>query len=228
MLHSFFVSLFLKKYFFSLPISEVFPSTLNKYSLALIIEQAQESIDLAFNELQAPGVVAEPYISPGYTFPLVLLLLVLEHMLVEVVLQVLVCIVDAQLLKAVAQTEILETEYVQNACKINRFIWVRNDIRQSTTSNWMEIYLRPMPVICKYMSLAFIANATSKLRGTIAFPGCTKAIEIFRYKNIWVIITDIFRCTYKCKSACHMLSIKKRCEIVFDIVTHLYYVPDVP
>lgn len=102
-------------------LSEVFPSTLNKYSLALIIEQAQESIDLAFNELQAPGVVAEPYISPGYTFPLVLLLLVLEHVLVEVVLQVLVCIVDAQLLKAVAQTEILETEYVQNACKINLF-----------------------------------------------------------------------------------------------------------
>lgn len=84
--------------------------------LALIIQKTQQSINLPLNELQAARIIGEADISPRYALPLVLLLLVLEHMLVEVVLKVLVRVVDAELLETVAQTEVLEAEYIENAC----------------------------------------------------------------------------------------------------------------
>lgn len=84
-------------------------------SLALVVQQTQQAAGLALDELQAARVVGEADVGPADALAPVLLLLVLEHVLVEVVLQVLVGVVDAQLLEAVARTEVLEAEYVEDA-----------------------------------------------------------------------------------------------------------------
>lgn len=86
------------------------------YSLALVVQHTQQPAGFSFYELQTPRIVREAYVCPADALAAVLLLFVLEHVLVEVVLQVLVGVVDAQLLEAVARTEVLEAEYVEDAC----------------------------------------------------------------------------------------------------------------
>lgn len=70
---------------------------------------------LALYELQTSGVVGKTDVSPLDSFPPIFLLLVLEHVLIEVELQMLVRVVDAELLETVARTEVFEAEYVEDA-----------------------------------------------------------------------------------------------------------------
>lgn len=68
-------------------------------SLALVVKDAQESVWFALNEVEAARVVHEVNALPPNALLTVLLLLVLEHVLIEVELQVLIGVVDAELLK---------------------------------------------------------------------------------------------------------------------------------
>ena len=63
---------------------------------------------------RAPGLWSRTDLFPVYAFSLVFLLLLFEHELDEQLLQLLVTVVDAQLLKTVA-VEHLEAVYVQHA-----------------------------------------------------------------------------------------------------------------
>lgn len=84
-------------------------------ALALIVEKAQKPTGLAFDEMEATGIVAVPYIRPSYTLFPVLSLLVLKDMLIEVMLQLLVRVIYAQLLETVACLEVLESEDIEYA-----------------------------------------------------------------------------------------------------------------
>ncbi len=80
--------------------------------IALVIEQIEKTVGFVLNQLQALGVVVKVNVAPTDSFPLVLFLLVLEHMLVEIVLQPLVCVVDAELFEIVVITEIFKSENI--------------------------------------------------------------------------------------------------------------------
>lgn len=85
----------------------------NKFHLlALIIKHTKQSTRLPFNQLQAPRIIGKPDVRPPYPFPPILFLFILEHVLVEIVLEVLVRVVNAELFKTVVWTEVFETEYV--------------------------------------------------------------------------------------------------------------------
>lgn len=74
------------------------------HALALIVKDAEQAVGLGLVELQAARVVDELDVDPVDALALVLLLFVLEDVLVEVVLQVLVGVVDAELLETVPGT----------------------------------------------------------------------------------------------------------------------------
>jgi hypothetical protein len=76
-----------------------------KDSLALIVQDAEESVGLGLVELETARVVDKLDVDPVDAFALVLLLLVLENVLVEVVLQVLVGVVNAELLETVTDKD---------------------------------------------------------------------------------------------------------------------------
>lgn len=76
-----------------------------KDSLALIVQDAEESVGLRLVELETARVVDKLDVDPVDAFALVLLLLVLENVLVEVVLQVLVGVVNAELLETVTDKD---------------------------------------------------------------------------------------------------------------------------
>jgi hypothetical protein len=69
--------------------------------LALVIQDAEQPTRLSLNHGQAASIVLKVDALPLDPLLAVLLLLVLEHMLIEVKLQMLVGIVDAELLIAV-------------------------------------------------------------------------------------------------------------------------------
>ena len=88
------------------------------WKVALIVEDVQDSCGLGGDEVDGGLVVLEVDVLPADLLLGVLLLLQLEDVLVEEVLQCLIGIVDAQLLKAVV-VEVLQEEdnaQVNSAC----------------------------------------------------------------------------------------------------------------
>lgn len=81
-------------------------------SLALVVQQTQETAGLGLYECQTRCVVQEVYVLPPNALLAVLLLLVLEHVLVEVVLQMFVGVVDAQLLKTKQKQPVTTTPLI--------------------------------------------------------------------------------------------------------------------
>lgn len=74
--------------------------------LALVVEDAEQPAGLSLNHRQTASIVLEINTLPLDPLLAVLLLLVLEHMLIEVKLQMLVGVVDAKLLVAVQENTI--------------------------------------------------------------------------------------------------------------------------
>lgn len=86
--------------------------------LALVIQDAEQPAGLSLNHGQAASIVLKVNALPLDTLFAILLLLVLEHMLIEVKLQMLVGIVDAELLVAVVEKQnsnLVEPEIVAKA-----------------------------------------------------------------------------------------------------------------
>ena len=88
--------------------------TCRLWELALFVKQVNHSARLLLDEVEDVLVVHEIDVRPLDFLLLVLLLLLLEDLLVEVLLELLICEVDAELLKVVL-LELLETVDVQNA-----------------------------------------------------------------------------------------------------------------
>jgi hypothetical protein len=80
-------------------------SSSNIHSLALVIQQAEQSTGFSFYQLEAGCVVHEVNVCPADTFLAVFFLFILENMLIKIVLQMLISIVDTKLFKARKNTE---------------------------------------------------------------------------------------------------------------------------
>jgi hypothetical protein len=76
---------------------------LSIHLLALVIQDAEQPTGLSLNHGQAASIVLKVNALPLDALFAVLLLLILEHMLIEVKLQMLIGIVDAELLIAVKE-----------------------------------------------------------------------------------------------------------------------------
>src|SRR6218665_575840 len=84
-----------------------------QYLLAFLVQKVEQTGWLLREEIKALGVIDELDVLPLDALSHVLLLLELEDVLVEVVVQALVRVVDAELFEAVA-LKILEAEDVQH------------------------------------------------------------------------------------------------------------------